>query len=89
MTTLLVLVQFMGQSIGLMYYRYVTPVEEQPQGWRTHLYDKHQLRALRACLSYFPNAPVRPHRRKYSYASRQRAARGGTDAPQSSCNVRR
>ena len=38
MTTLLVLVQFIGQAVGLLYYRYVTPKEEQPEGWRMPLY---------------------------------------------------
>lgn len=38
MTTLLVFVQFIGQAIGLLYYRYVTPKEEQPEGWRMPLY---------------------------------------------------
>lgn len=38
MTTLLVFVQFIGQAVGLLYYRYVTPKEEQPDGWRMPLY---------------------------------------------------
>jgi len=38
MTTLLVFLQFIGQAIGLLYYRYVTPKEEQPDGWRMPLY---------------------------------------------------
>ena len=38
MTTLLVFVQFIGQAVGLLYYRYVTPKEEQPEGWRMPLY---------------------------------------------------
>jgi len=38
MTTLLVFVQFIGQAIGLLYYRWVTPEEEQAEGWRMPLY---------------------------------------------------
>mmetsp|Transcript_110307 Transcript_110307/g.200691 ORF Transcript_110307/g.200691 Transcript_110307/m.200691 type:complete len:375 (-) Transcript_110307:96-1220(-) len=38
MTTMLVLVQFAGQSIGLLYYRYTTPLNEQPDGWRMPLF---------------------------------------------------
>lgn len=34
LVTMLVLVQFIGQSIGLMYYRYSAPKPEQPDGWR-------------------------------------------------------
>lgn len=38
MTTLLVFVQFIGQAVGLLYYRYTTPKEEQPEGWRMPLF---------------------------------------------------
>jgi len=38
MTTMLVLVQFAGQGVGLLWYRYNTPKEEQPKGWRMPLY---------------------------------------------------
>lgn len=38
MTVLLVLVQFIGQSVGLLYYRYTTPKDEQPDGWRMPLF---------------------------------------------------
>lgn len=38
MTTLLVFVQFIGQAIGLLYYRWKTPAEEVPEGWRMPLY---------------------------------------------------
>ena len=34
MTTLLVLMQFMGQSFGLIYYRWTVKEEDQEQGWR-------------------------------------------------------
>jgi amino acid transporter len=33
MTTCLVLVQFIGQAVGLLYYRWRTPKSEQPPGW--------------------------------------------------------
>ncbi len=38
MTTLLVFVQFIGQAVGLLYYRWKTPYEELPEGWRMPLY---------------------------------------------------
>lgn len=38
MTVMLVWVQFFGQSVGLLWYRYNTPKEEQPEGWRMPLY---------------------------------------------------
>jgi len=38
MTTLLVFVQFIGQAVGLLIYRYTTPKEEQPEGWRMPLF---------------------------------------------------
>eukprot|EP01065_Artemidia_motanka_P005243 TRINITY_DN12531_c0_g1_i1.p1 TRINITY_DN12531_c0_g1~~TRINITY_DN12531_c0_g1_i1.p1 ORF type:complete len:511 (+),score=118.41 TRINITY_DN12531_c0_g1_i1:51-1583(+) len=38
MTTMLVLMQFSGQAVGLMVYRYRTPKELQPDGWRMPLY---------------------------------------------------
>jgi amino acid transporter len=38
MTTMLVLVQFIGQAVGLLYYRYRVPKEEQPKGWRMWLF---------------------------------------------------
>ena len=38
MTTLLVFVQFIGQAVGLLYYRWKTPYEELPEGWRMPWY---------------------------------------------------
>lgn len=38
MTTMLVLVQFIGQSVGLMYYRFRTPKDKQANGWRMPLF---------------------------------------------------
>jgi len=38
MTTCLVLVQFVGQGVGLLYYRWRTPKSEQPSGWRMALF---------------------------------------------------
>merc|ERR1712025_595283 len=38
MTTMLVLVMFCGQSIGLVWYKYRTPKEEQPDGWEMPLF---------------------------------------------------
>lgn len=38
MTTMIVLVMFCGQSLGLVIYRYRTPVEDQPEGWRMPLF---------------------------------------------------
>ena len=37
-TTLLVLVQNIGQAIGLLYYRWRTPKQKQVEGWRMPLY---------------------------------------------------
>lgn len=34
MTTMLCLIMFCGQSAGLMYYRYTTPKEQIPDGWK-------------------------------------------------------
>ena len=38
MTTLLVFVQFIGQGIGLIYYKIRTPADEIPDGWKMPLY---------------------------------------------------
>jgi len=38
MTTMIVLVMFCGQSLGLVYYRYTTPKDEQPDGWKMPLF---------------------------------------------------
>jgi len=38
MTCLIVLVMFCGQSAGLIYYRYTTPKELQPDGWKMPLF---------------------------------------------------
>jgi amino acid transporter len=38
MTVMLVLVQFSGQSFGLMYWKWVTPAAEQIEGWKMPLY---------------------------------------------------
>ena len=37
-TTLLILVQNIGQAVGLLYYRWRTPKQDQVQGWRMPLY---------------------------------------------------
>lgn len=38
LVTIIVFIQFMGQSVGLMYYRWRTPAEEQPPGYRMPLF---------------------------------------------------
>merc|ERR1711981_626480 len=38
MATLLVLMQFIGQSVGLMLYRYTVKKEDQEKGWRMPLF---------------------------------------------------
>merc|ERR1719174_2030503 len=38
MTTLMVLVMFLGQSVGLLVYRYTVPEHEQRLGWRMPLF---------------------------------------------------
>jgi len=38
MVNLIVFVQFLGQSVGLMYYRWRVPKDEQVDGWRMPLY---------------------------------------------------
>lgn len=38
MTTMLILVQFIGQSVGLIYYRWVTPIEQIPDHFKMPLY---------------------------------------------------
>lgn len=38
MTTMIVLVMFCGQSLGLVIYRYTTPKEKQADGWRMPLF---------------------------------------------------
>eukprot|EP00397_Hematodinium_sp_SG-2012_P018544 GEMP01019002.1.p1 GENE.GEMP01019002.1~~GEMP01019002.1.p1 ORF type:complete len:668 (+),score=117.72 GEMP01019002.1:271-2274(+) len=38
MTTMLCLIMFCGQSMGLMYYRYTTPKEKIPDGWKMPFY---------------------------------------------------
>jgi hypothetical protein len=38
MTTMIVLIMFVGQSVGLLYYRYTVPKEEQQPGWRMPLF---------------------------------------------------
>lgn len=38
MTTCLVLVQFVGQGAGLLYFRWRTPKSKQPSGWRMALF---------------------------------------------------
>lgn len=38
MTTCLVLVQFVGQAVGLLYYRWRIPRTDQPEGWRMPLF---------------------------------------------------
>jgi len=38
MTTMIVLVMFCGQSAGLVWYRYRTAKDEQPEGWRMPLF---------------------------------------------------
>lgn len=38
MCCMYVLVMFCGQSAGLMYYRYTTPEDQQPEGWRMPLF---------------------------------------------------
>merc|ERR1712151_1255608 len=36
--TMIVFVQFIGQSVGLMYFRWRVPKDQQPTGWRMPLY---------------------------------------------------
>lgn len=38
LVTIVVFVQFMGQAVGLLYYRWRTPREKQPKGFRMPLY---------------------------------------------------
>jgi amino acid transporter len=38
MVNLIVFVQFLAQSVGLMYYRYRVPKDQQVQGWRMPLF---------------------------------------------------
>jgi len=58
MTTLLVLVQFAGQSAGLLWYRYNTPKEEQPTDtWRMPLYPLPAIMQLVLFLLLFITSP--------------------------------
>lgn len=57
MTTLLVLVQFVGQSAGLLWYRYRTPKQEQPDGWRMPLYPLPCIIQLTLFLFVFISSP--------------------------------
>jgi len=38
LVTMIVFVQFIGQSVGLMFYRWTVPKEQQAQGWRMPLF---------------------------------------------------
>lgn len=38
LVTMIVFVQFIGQSVGLMYFRWRVPRDAQPAGWRMPLY---------------------------------------------------
>lgn len=38
MTTMMVAVMFIGQAVGLLYYRYTVPEDEQAPGWRMPLF---------------------------------------------------